>query len=232
MDQRGTNNGADFGYIALGLFQSQQEIDNAPDQSALGTPRVGDIRYKDLNGDGKIDQNDVTRIGNGSLQTTEYGFGMTATWKQFTVSAFFQGVGGAQRQLEGDGIIPFDNSTGADRGNLYTVAESRWTTENPQAHPFYPRLAFGAAQNANNDVESTWWEKNIDYIRLKTADIDYSLPKSSIKRLYIKGLRLYAQGENLFYWSKFRLWDPELGTANGAIYPLNRTITFGIQADL
>ena len=237
MEQRGTNNGADFGYIAVGLFKSQAEIDNAPDQSALGgTPLVGDIRYKDLNGDGKIDQNDVTRIGNGALQTTEYGFGLTASWKHWTISAFFQGVAGAQRQLEGDGVIPFDNSTGADRGNLYTIAESRWTPGSTDTHPFYPRLGFGNAQNANNDVASTWWEKNIDYLRFKTASIDYALSKDIVKHLYLKGLRLYAQGENLLYFSQFKLWDPELGVstgvANGAVYPLTRTITFGIQADL
>jgi len=231
MEHRGTNYLADFGYVAEGLFQSQAEIDNAPSQAAIGTPRVGDIRYKDLNGDGKIDANDMRRIGNGDVPNLTYGFGLNVEWRQWSLGAFFQGVAGADRQLGGDGIFPFSNSTGAERSNLFEIAESRWTPENPNPHAFYPRLAYGQAQNSNNDVPSTWWEKNIDFIRLKTVDFAYTLPKGTLKGFGLKTAKFYVEGVNLFYWSKFKLWDPELNTTNGSVYPNVRNVTIGFQAN-
>jgi TonB-linked SusC/RagA family outer membrane protein len=231
MEHRGVNYNSTFGYVAEGLFQSQQEIDNAPSQQPIGTVRVGDIRYKDLNGDGKIDANDQKRIGNGDVPNWVYGFGFNVVFKQWNFGAFFQGIEGAQRQLGGDGIFPFSNSTGAERSNLFAVAEDRWTPENPKAHPFYPRLAYGAAANSNNDVTSTWWEKDIDFLRLKTVDFGYSLRKGTLKSIGLKNGRFYLQGVNLFYWSKFKLWDPELNTTNGSVYPNSRTVTFGFQAN-
>ena len=231
MEHRGTNYLANFGYVAQGLFQSQAEIDNAPSQAAIGSPRVGDIRYKDLNGDGKIDANDEKRIGNGDVPNLTYGFGLNVEWKQWSLGAFFQGVAGADRQLSGDGILPFANSTGAERSNLYEEAENRWTPENPNPHAFYPRLAYGQAQNSNNDVPSSWWEKNIDFIRLKTVDFSYTIPKGTLKSIGLKTAKLYVEGVNLLYWSKFKLWDPELNTTNGAVYPNIRNVTFGIQAN-
>lgn len=231
MERRGTNYLATFGYVATGLFQSQAEIDAAPSQSALGTVRVGDIRYKDLNGDGKIDANDVTRIGNGDVPTTTYGMGFNLQYKHFYIGVFFQGVAGADRLLSGDGIIPFNNSTGAERSNLFAVAEDRWTPENPNPNAFYPRLAYGNSANKNNAVTSSWWVKNIDFIRLKTADFGYNLPKGTLKSVGLKNARVYLQGLNLLYWSPFKLWDPELNTTNGTAYPNTRTLTAGVQAN-
>jgi len=231
MEHRGVNYNSDFGYVAQGLFQSQEEISNAPSQSAIGAPRVGDIRYKDLNGDGKIDANDMTRIGNGAIPFITYGFGFNVVWKQWNIGAFFQGDADAHRQLSGDGIFPFDNSTGPERSNLYSVAEDRWSPSDPKTHPFYPRLAYGNAANANNDVPSSWWEKDMAFLRLKTADFGYTLPKGMLRNAGLKNARFYVQGVNLFYWSKFKLWDPELNTANGALYPNSRNVTIGFQAN-
>lgn len=231
MERRGVNYLSQFGYVAEGLFSSQKEIDNAPSQAALGSVRVGDIRYKDLNGDGKIDANDVTRIGNGDVPNLVYGFGFNVVWKQFNFGAFFQGVKGAQRQLGGDGIFPFSNSTGAERSNLFTEALNRWSPENPNPHAFYPRLAYGAAENSNNDVASTWWEKSIDFLRLKTIDLGYTLPRSTLKSIGVRNARIYVQGVNLLYWSSFHLWDPELNTTNGTLYPNTRNVTAGIQVN-
>ncbi|WP_184548049.1 SusC/RagA family TonB-linked outer membrane protein [Mucilaginibacter sp. FT3.2] len=231
MERRGTNYLATFGYVATGLFKNQAEIDAAPSQSALGTVRPGDIRYKDLNGDGKIDANDVTRIGNGDVPTTTYGIGFNLQYKNFYIGVFFQGVAGADRLLSGDGIIPFNNSTGAERSNLFEVAEDRWTPENPNPNAFYPRLAYGNSANKNNAVASSWWVKNIDFIRLKTADLGYNLPKGFLKNIGLKSSRVYMQGLNLLYWSPFKLWDPELNTSNGTAYPNIRTLTLGVQAN-
>jgi TonB-linked SusC/RagA family outer membrane protein len=231
MNTRGVNYLSRFGYVATGLFQSQAEINSSPSQSALGAVRVGDIRYQDLNGDNKIDANDRTRIGNGDVPTTIFGFGFNLQYKRFYVGVFFQGVGGADRLLTGDGIIPFNNSTGAERSNLFDIAEDRWTPENPNPNAFYPRLAYGNSANKNNAVASTWWVKDIDFIRLKTADLGYNLPKGALKSIGLKNARIYTQGLNLVYWSPFKLWDPELNTSNGTSYPNIRTITLGVQAN-
>ena len=231
MERRGVNYLSTFGYVAEGLFKDQHEIDNAPDQSALGAVRPGDIRYKDLNGDGKIDANDVKRIGNGDVPNWVYGFGFTVNWKQWYFGAFFQGVASAQRQLGGDGIIPFNNSTGPERSNLFAIANDRWTVSNPNPNAFYPRLAYGNAANKNNAVTSTWWEKDISFIRLKTLDFGYNLPRGTLKSIGLKNGRIYVQGVNLFYLSKFKLWDPELNTTNGAVYPNTRNVDLGLQVN-
>lgn len=231
LERRGRNSLAVFGYVADGLFQNQAEIDNHADQSALGSQRPGDIRYKDLNGDGVINTYDQTKIANGDVPNWVYGFGFNVSYKKFYIGAFFQGVNGAERRLSGDGIIPFNNSTGPERSNLYSVAESRWTEDNPSEDVFYPRLGYGNSVNKNNAVASTWWVKDIDFIRLKTVDLGYYLPLNKIKSAGIKNARVYFQGLNLLYWSKFKLWDPELNTANGSFYPNTRTYSIGLQAN-
>lgn len=231
MEKRGTNYNAIFGYVAEGLFADQAEIDKHADQSLFGTPRPGDIKYKDMNGDGFINANDQTRIGNGDIPTTIYGIGFNLSWKNFYIGAFFQGVSGADRLLTGDGILPFNNSTGPERSNLFAVAEDRWTEDNPNPNAFYPRLAYGNAANKNNAATSSWWVKDIDFLRLKTADLGYNLPKGTLRRIGMKNARVYVQGLNLFYWSKFDLWDPELNTGNGTRYPNTRSVNVGIQAN-
>ncbi|GAA4778239.1 TonB-dependent receptor [Olivibacter ginsenosidimutans] len=231
LERRGRNYLATYGYVADGLFQSQAEIDNHADQSALGSQRVGDIRYKDLNGDGVINTYDQTKIGNGDVPNLVYGFGFNVSYKQFYLGAFFQGVDGATRTLSGDGIIPFNNSTGPERSNLFAAAESRWTEDNPSEDVLYPRLGYGNSVNKNNAVTSTWWVKDIDFIRLKTVDFGYYLPKPWMDGLGVKNARVYFQGVNLLYWSKFKLWDPELNSGNGSAYPNTRTFSLGIQAN-
>jgi len=231
LERRGRNYLASYGYVADGLFQSQAEIDVHADQSALGAQRVGDIRYKDLNGDGVINTYDQTKISNGDVPNLVYGFGFNVNYKKFYLGAFFQGIQGAEDRLSGDGIIPFNNSTGPERSNLFAIAESRWTEDNPSNDVFYPRLGYGNSVNTNNAVASTWWIKDLDFIRLKTLDFGYYLPAEKMKSWGVKNARLYVQGVNLFYWSKFKLWDPELNTSNGSSYPNTRTISLGIQAN-
>ena len=97
-------------------------------------------------------------------------------------------------------------------------------------NPFYPRLAYGNAANKNNSAASTWWVKDVDFLRLKTMDVGYNFKKDFLERINVKNARIYVQGVNLLYWSKFKLWDPELNTGNGTRYPNVRTISMGIQA--
>jgi TonB-linked SusC/RagA family outer membrane protein len=229
MERRGRNYLSTFGYTAIGLFQSPDEIAASPSQSALGTIRVGDIKYKDLNNDKIIDANDVSRIGHGDVPTTVYGFGINFNYKGFYIGAFFQGVAGADRLLGGDGIIPFNNSTGPERSNLYMKAEDRWTEANPNPNAFYPRLAYGNTANKNNAVASSWWVKDISFLRLKTGDVGYVFPSGTFRKIGLKTVQIYAQAVNLFYWSKFDLWDPELNSSNGARYPNTRSVNIGCK---
>jgi TonB-linked SusC/RagA family outer membrane protein len=233
MERRGVNVLSNFGYVAEGLFQSQREIDNHADQTPLGgRPRPGDIRYKDLNADGLINNLDQRRIGNGDVPNLVWGGGFNLSYKSFYFGAFFQGISGAVRQLGGDGIIPFNNSTGAERSNLFAIAQDRWTEANPNPNAFYPRLAYGNGPNRNNSVASTWWIKDIDFVRLKTLDLGVSLPSKWVQKAGFRNAKIYGQGLNLLYWSPFKLWDPELNTGNGSAYPNTRNFTIGIQATL
>lgn len=230
MERRGVNYLSRFGLIAEGLFQSDDEIAKSP-KSSYGPVRKGDIKYKDLNGDNIIDSYDQTRIGRGDVPAMVYGFGFNLEWdRRVYLSAFFQGVTQADRLISGDGIVPFSNSIGADRSNLYSIATDRWTEENPNPNAFYPRLGYGNAVNANNIQASTWWVKNIDFIRLKTVELGYRLDVHRLQGIGIKTATLFAQGVNLLTFSKFKLWDPELNTSNGTSYPNVITISVGLQA--
>ena len=117
------------------------------------------------------------------------------------------------------------------------MGDNRWisadlsgdpSTENPNAS--YPRLSYGA--NPNNFRESTFWLRNGQYIRLKTLDIGYTLPKEFTNRIKTNSIRFFLVGSNLLTWSKFKLWDPELATPRGEDYPLPKSFTFGISVNL
>ena len=145
---------------------------------------------------------------------------------QFYISAFFQGVSGAYRTLDGIARVPL--SASGNDGNSYSNVVDRWTEENHAEHPFYPRLGVGTTVN-NNNQPSTWWVKDISFIRFKTLDIGYNLPSGSFKSIGLKNARIYLSGVNLLYWSPFKLWDPEMNTGNGNTYPNTRNLSIGLQ---
>ncbi|AYD49454.1 TonB-dependent receptor [Arachidicoccus soli] len=226
-DRKGQSILAGYGYVAEGLFQSQSEIDNSADQSAVGNPRPGDIKYKDLNGDGVINQYDQTKITNGDVPRWEFGAAINFTYSDFYISAFFQGNMGAQRELSGVAQSPFNAS---DDGNLFAIANDRWTPENPLSHPFYPRLGYGQNANLNNSVPSTWWVKDISFIRFKTLDVGYNIRnKKWLNAAALSNVQIYFDAINLCYWSPFKLWDPELNTGDGDTYPNTRNLSIGIR---
>ncbi|WP_345952345.1 TonB-dependent receptor [Mucilaginibacter sp. PAMB04168] len=216
-----------FGLIALGLFQDQQDIANSPVQQ-FGAVRPGDIKYMDYNNDGVVNAYDQVAIGNPAVPQSIYGFGTTLALKGFDFSVFFQGNGSASFTLGGTGWYPFQG--GGLIGNLNVNSLDRWTPDNPRQDALFPRLSFGS--NTNNYQTSTWWQRDAAYIRLKTAELGYTLPKSLTKRLKINTLRVYASGLNLYTWSKFKFWDPELGSANGGAYPIQKTFNFGVNLNL
>lgn len=236
-DRFGTPLLAIYGLEALGLYSIDDDTNNdgfiTPDDGdfpvQFGQIMPGDIRYKDLNEDGKIDSYDRKEIGQGDVPALTYGFGVTAQYKGFDMSLFFQGQNEADRIINGGGIRPFDGGGGTT--NLYAIAEDRWTPENDNSNVFYPRLSFGdtgIGQN-NNSQTSTWWLKDIDFIRLKTAEIGYTLPEKFSNNFGIGNTRVYLRGTNLFTISNFDLWDPELNTGNGATYPNISVISLGFN---
>ncbi|RFZ84156.1 TonB-dependent receptor [Mucilaginibacter terrenus] len=227
-DQRGHNVLADFGYIAEGLFTSQEEIDASAVPGSKQSIRPGDIKYRDLNGDGIINAYDRTEISRGDVPSLIYGIGFNVAYKGFNLGAFFQGTGHASRYISGNAIQPFATNGGIS--NAYSNITDRWTEENPRQDVFYPRLAYGDGDNTNNTQHSSWWVKDVQFIRLKTLDIGYMLPKSTFQKIGMSSARIYVMGYNVFTISKFKLWDPELNTGNGTAYPNVKTISFGISA--
>lgn len=223
------------GLVAIGYFESQEEIDNSP-QQMFGEYRVGDIKYKDVNGDGKIDTYDQVAIGYTDLPEITYGFGLTAKWKGFDASVFFQGVAHTSVYLNGTSLYAF-SSNNDERSAIYEdIYKYSWkTTNTPEqnAAAKYPRLSYGAeAGSSNNHQSSTLWLRDRNFLRLKNAEIGYALPKNLLNKTFIKSLRIYVAGTNLLTFSKFKLWDPELlDTTDGSKYPNNTTVTFGINAN-
>lgn len=202
--------GTQYGYVAEGLFTSQEEIDNHAVQELGSTPMVGDIKYRDLNGDGVINSYDQAYISKlGSQPRIQYGFGLNATYKKWDFGAFFNGS--AMRKIMVNSLHPF----GASDYNVFQyVADNRWTEDNPNAK--YPRLGLTGAETNNNRVNSTFWIRNGNFLRFKQLQIGYSF----------KYGRIYLTGDNIAVFSPFKEWDPELEWHQ---YPLQRTFNIGLQ---
>ncbi|AEV99135.1 TonB-dependent receptor plug [Niastella koreensis GR20-10] len=221
-------------YTAVGLFQSKDEIDKSAKQT--GNVQVGDIKYLDKNGDGVINNFDVSRVDANGTPKMMYGMNIAFGYKGFDIGAFVQGTGKVWLLYgAGDGTQPF--ASGANSGNLYAIVKDRWTEDNPNPHPFYPRLNSNQDPNSNFLV-SDWWLHPADFIRLKSAELGYTLPAGVLRKNRIKNLRIYLNGTNLYTISKWKYWDPELndtGTSSttvtrGGVYPNIRAFNFGVRA--
>ncbi|ADY52190.1 TonB-dependent receptor plug [Pseudopedobacter saltans DSM 12145] len=239
----GQSIGQPFIYIAEGLYTPDDFIitknANGSESYALKTglpdPGLavapGDIRYKDLNGDGKIDSYDQT-YANGFFSTTVpgivYGFGLTVEWKRLSVGAFFQGADKISSNLlnKVENFFPFQRSI--TDASLREEAMNRWRYEDPYNQDvLFPRIR--TTGNSNNTRTSTWWYRDASYIRLKNIELGYAFNPKALKKAKINGLRLYVQGENLYTWDKIKFWDPEVTDRSGARYPISATWTFGLD---
>ena len=210
------------GYKALGLFKDYEDIRNSPQQS--WNPMPGDIKYKDINADGIIDGNDQVPIGTTSVPGLIYGFGVSALWNGFDFNVHFQGAGKTSQFINGSSIYPFVDG---DWGNILTdVVGNYWSEDNPNPNAKYPRLSYGG--NANNYQASSYWLRDMSYLRLKTLEIGYTLPSNATRALHIENMRFFLIGSNLLTFSDFDLWDPEMGSSNGQQYPLSRSVTVGL----
>lgn len=238
--QQGTGHsfGEFTGYISEGLFVDQADIETSPKQT-FGITRPGDIKYKDMNNDGTIDASDWTYLGKSSFPTLSYGFGLSVGYKKIDLSLFFQGVEdvgimangsgirGNGNGSDGVGVVPFAGM-GQYPGNVLSNITNRWTVENQSQNVDYPRLSI-ATLSDNNYQSGTWWLKDGSFCRLKQASLGYTMFSASDKKMGFSSLYFYLSGQNLLTFSKFKLWDPELGSG-GASYPLVRTVSLGVRA--
>ena len=218
------------GLIALGLFKDYEEIRNSPKQT-FGEVMPGDIKYKDVNGDGIIDSQDRVAIGATTRPNLIYGFGFSAKWKGLDFNAHFQGAGKSSFFVKGTTVFMFQGGDGW--GNvLKEMAESnRWILgENEDPNAEFPRLTYG--DNKNNYQESNYWLRDGSYLRLKTLDIGYTFPKAWVNKIHLNQVRVFFIGTNLLTFSSFKYWDPELGSSDGKKYPLSKTLSLGVSVNL
>lgn len=220
-----------YGYKALGLYTAEDfDIDGnlLPElpQNELTTVRPGDVKLLDWNDDGAINTKDKGYVGGTNDPRWVYGFGGNIAFHGFDFSVFFQGLGDTYRFIGDESTYFIPGSGQGIQGNIFTNYTDRWTEENPSEDVFWPRLSY--ATNYNNNANSTWWKKDMSFLRLKQIEIGYSLPKSVRKNL-IKACRFYLNGNNLLTFSKFELWDPELSTSNGCKYPPIKSVMLGMD---
>ncbi|WP_257666345.1 SusC/RagA family TonB-linked outer membrane protein [Parapedobacter tibetensis] len=216
-----------FGLIAERLFVDDIEVANAPQQ--FGEYMGGDIKYRDMNGDGVITTNDMVALGYPTTPEITYGFGGTVGYKDFDISVFFQGSARSSFFIRPDNISPFVINGRAQNGLLDVVANSHWSEENRDIYAFWPRLSDRFIEN--NYLTSTWWMRDGAFLRLKNVEIGYNIPTKTASRWGLGRLRVYLSGSNLWVWSKFKMWDPEMGD-RGIGYPVQSVYNMGVRVDL
>ena len=204
--------------IAEGLFRDEEEIASSPSQDIYATTypiRPGDVKYRDLNDDKIIDDNDMCWTGNPTVPEIIYGFGFSLKYKGFDCSAFFQGQGKVSILMYN--YHPFATAATPGSGLMQWIADEHWSEDDPNPKALYPRLS--PLWNNNNTKASTLYVRNGKMLRLKTAEIGYTYKK----------MRVYVSGTDLLTFAPFKYWDPEKGSGNGLGYPLQRTYNLGFQ---
>lgn len=219
-----------FGLIAERLFVDDNEAKNAPPQFD-GTPGLtyggGDIKYRDVNGDGLINDQDIVPIGLPTAPEIIYGFGGTIGYKDFDFSFFFQGSARSSFFINSENIAPFVLNGGSQNGLLSAISESYWSEENRDVYALWPRLSPNFVPNNNRN--STWWMRNGNFLRLRSVELGYNASQSVNKKIGFRGLRVYLSATNLGFISSFKTWDPEMG-GNGLGYPIQGTYNLGVRA--
>lgn len=215
-----------YGYKTDGIFKTKEEIAEYGKQEVAGKGYVtqpGDIKYVDIDGNGVVDSNDMTYLGNGNIPEIVYGINGGLSWKNFDLSFLFQGAGRTQVYLKGGIIQPFFN-----QGNLPQLwVEESWTEQRPNAK--YPRLVQSTHNMPNTDISAVQtYLYDSSYLRLKNIEIGYTFPKQWLSKLAITGLRVYCNAQNLFTISDVPQIDPENTQQEGWTYPQMKSFNFGL----
>lgn len=223
--------GSIYGFQALGLFQTQEQVDNYP-TAPSGWAGLGEIMYKDIDGDGKIDRDhDYVKIGRSTTPEMSFSLNMDVAWKNISLSVLWQGVALCDYQLSGlYGNGHTDNTMYTrpfygDGNAAYYLVENSWRPDHTNAE--YPRLH--AITNSNNANASTWWIRNGAYLRLKDVRLSYALPKKLLSKIGIERTSIYVAGTNLLTFSAFKYIDPENPGINNGYYPQQRTYSIGLN---
>ncbi|GHT54866.1 SusC/RagA family TonB-linked outer membrane protein [Bacteroidia bacterium] len=228
-----------WGYLAERLFVDDQEVANSPVQN-IGSDKYagGDIKYRDVNGDDKITSLDMVPIGYPTEPQIIYGFGLSAGYKSFDASFFFQGLAqesfwiNTATSASDPSTVPFidtdgDGAVRSQNALLQAYADNHWTEANKDIYALFPRFSDKMVSN-NYAEKSTWFMRDGSFMRLKSAEIGYTLPRSTTEKVKVSNLRIYVSGTNLLTFSKFKLWDPEMA-GNGLGYPVQRVFNLGLQ---
>lgn len=218
-----------FGYIAERLFVDDQEVANSAYQNWGQQVMGGDIKYHDVNGDGKITDADMVPIGLPTVPEITYGFGWSFGYKQVDFSFFFQGSARSSFWIDSYSISPFVLNGGGQHGLLQAIADDHWSEGNRNLYAMWPRLSDYFVNN--NNQSSTWWMRSGNFLRLKSVEAGYTFSKHFLDRIRMTNARIYVNASNLFVISKFKTWDPEMG-GNGLGYPVQRVVNFGINVGL
>jgi TonB-linked SusC/RagA family outer membrane protein len=224
-----------WGFVAERLFLDEYEVANSPTQ--FGIYGAGDIKYKDINGDKIINDNDMVPIGFPTTPEINYGFGISLGYKSLDFSCFFSGSARSAFWIDPGATAPFVNRKDDDnllkafstnRALLQYWADDHWTEQNKNIQAMWPRLSANHVEN--NEKVSTWWMRDGSFLRLKTAEVGYNLPKKWFGKLGLQSARFYMNGSNLFVLSTFKMWDPEMA-GNGISYPLQRVLNLGMNLE-
>ena len=220
-----------IGYIAEGLFRDQAEIDNAPSQP---WSQPGDIRYRDVNGDGKIDVNDAVHIGFPETPRLVYGFSGFLNYKNWEFNFAFQGSGKRGFFINAESISPFDGS----RAMLKAIYDSHWTEDNMSNKPFWPRLSvdniitYNVPEDWDSSMtslrKSTYFMRECSFLRCTSLELAYNLSENLRNKLRMQNVKFFLRANNPFIISDFKLWDVELGD-NGFNYPIQKTYAIGVN---
>ena len=231
----GTSVGSVWGYKSDGLYQTQEEIDNAPKPASV-TPRLGDIKYVDINGDGQINSEDMVRIARSTMPEMMFSFQFDADYAGFDFSLQFQGATLCDKMLMGawsnlNGVTDLTPLTvpwyaNYDNAPLYLV-EGSWRPDNTNAQ--FPRLSVDKASYRNNGLQSDFWKRDGAYLRLKNATLGYSFPAKLLNQFGVDKLRVYVTGTNLLTFTGFKYIDPESQNVITGYYPQQRTVSFGVN---
>ncbi len=238
------------GYQSVGLFKDWDDVNNSPAQ--FGTVMPGDIKYRDVNGDGVINSDDRVPLSYSTYPLLMYGFGGEFRYKNLTVGILFKGTGKTDFfhvgynvpnvGINGTGYVPFYNGI---NGNVLAIVNNpanRWIpmdyavangidpslAENPNAR--YPRLTYG--YNENNSQLSDFWQGDARYLRLQEVTINYNLKSPFLQKLKVQSIDFQLVGNNLLLWDKVKLFDPEQAHRNGEVYPIPTTYTLQMYINL
>ncbi|MFN4151041.1 MAG: SusC/RagA family TonB-linked outer membrane protein, partial [Candidatus Sericytochromatia bacterium] len=212
--QTGSKYGGNVLYDAIGIFKTPQDLIDYP---RFANSQLGDLIFRDVNGDKVINSLDRVRSDLNIVPEISFGLNLMAEYKNFDLSILFQG----QARV----VQPIGYKYDGSSNMLQSELENAWSPTNPDGT--YPRP--GARNSYWADRQSNFWLQDASFVRLKTIDLGYSLPKAMLKTVNIENLRVYFSGFNLLTFSKIKDQDPEISSSEGRAYPQTKILNFGVS---